>query len=154
GPLGNRRTTSPGSGEVVHDEGLLTIVNFWWNYHHGLDARLRLGYSRAWDPGPTGAARTSEKTVMDLSRLFKGSKHAKDYRAGTTIFAQGEPRDVMYVVLAGEVDLQRGGQTFRTPSPGTLGGEMAVIDRAPRSATAPAETDRTAGADHGRRVRY
>src|SRR5262249_23756215 len=77
----------------------------------------------------------------DLSKLFKGSKHAKDYPAGTTIFAQGEPRDVMYVVLAGEVDLQRGGRTFETASAGTLVGEMAMIDREPRSATAIAKTD-------------
>jgi CRP-like cAMP-binding protein len=38
---------------------------------------------------------------MNLARLFENSKHAKDYPAGITIFAQGEPRDVMYVVLAG-----------------------------------------------------
>ena len=80
---------------------------------------------------------------MNLAQLFEHSKHVKDYPAGSTIFTQGEPRDVMYVVLAGEVDLQRGGQTFETASPGTLVGEMAMIDRAPRSASAIAKTDCT-----------
>ena len=80
---------------------------------------------------------------MDLAKLFEHSKHVKAYPAGTTIFAQGEPRDVMYVVVAGEVDLQRGGETFETVSPGTLVGEMAMIDKAPRSATAIAKTDCT-----------
>jgi hypothetical protein len=32
---------------------------------------------------------------MNLAKLFENSKHAKDCPAGTTIFAQGEPRDVM-----------------------------------------------------------
>src|SRR5262245_22197848 len=78
---------------------------------------------------------------MNLAKLFENSKHAKDYPAGTTIFAQGEPRDVMYVVMAGDVDLQRGGRTLETASAGTLFGEMAMIDKGPRSATAIAKTD-------------
>ena len=78
---------------------------------------------------------------MNLAKLFENSKHVRDYPAGTTIFVQGEPRDVMYVVVVGEVDLQRGGQTFETVSAGTLVGEMAMIDKAPRSATAIAKTD-------------
>jgi CRP-like cAMP-binding protein len=78
---------------------------------------------------------------MNLARLFENSRHAKDYPAGTTIFAQGEPRDVMYVVLTGEVDLQRGGRTIETASAGDLIGEMAMIDKSPRSATAMAKTD-------------
>jgi CRP-like cAMP-binding protein len=80
---------------------------------------------------------------MNLAKLFENSKHVRGYPAGTTIFEQGEPRDVMYVVVAGEVDLQRGGQTFETVSAGTLVGEMAMIDKAPRSATAIAKTDCT-----------
>ena len=78
---------------------------------------------------------------MNLAKLFEHSKHVKDYPAGSTIFAQGASRDVMYAVVAGEVDLQRGGQTFETVSTGTLLGEMAMIDKAPRSATAIAKTD-------------
>jgi CRP/FNR family transcriptional regulator, cyclic AMP receptor protein len=79
---------------------------------------------------------------MNLANLFRNSKDAKDYPAGTTVFAQGDPRDVMYVVLDGEVDLQRSGQTVATVSAGALVGEMALIDKgAPRSATAIAKTN-------------
>lgn len=77
---------------------------------------------------------------MNLAKLFENAKDAKDYPAGTTVFAQGEPRDVMYVVLEGELDLQRGGRTIETASAGAIVGEMAMIDKAPRSATAIAKT--------------
>ena len=79
---------------------------------------------------------------MNLAKLFENSKDAKDYPAGATVFAQGDPRDVMYVVLEGELDLQRGGQSLETASTGTIVGEMALIDKsAPRSATAVAKTN-------------
>jgi CRP/FNR family transcriptional regulator, cyclic AMP receptor protein len=78
---------------------------------------------------------------MDLANIFENSKDAKDYPAGTTIFAQGEPGDQMYIVLAGELDLQRGGRTFETTSAGAIVGEMAVIEKAPRSASAIAKTN-------------
>ena len=48
----------------------------------------------------------------------------------------------MYVVLDGEIDLQRGGRTLETASTGAIVGEMALIDKAaPRSATAVAKTN-------------
>jgi CRP-like cAMP-binding protein len=77
---------------------------------------------------------------MNLAKLFENAKDAKNYPAGTTVFAQGEPRDVMYVVLEGELDLQRGRRTFETAAAGAIVGEMAMIDKAPRSATAIAKT--------------
>jgi len=78
---------------------------------------------------------------MKLEKIFEDSKDAKDYPAGTIIFSQGQPRDLMYIVLSGEIDLQRGGRTFEQLSAGALVGEMAMIDNAPRSATAIAKTD-------------
>jgi CRP-like cAMP-binding protein len=78
---------------------------------------------------------------MNLAKIFENAKNAKDYPAGTTIFAEGDARDVMYVVVSGDVDLVREGQTFETASVGAIVGEMAMIDNAPRSATAVAKTD-------------
>ena len=79
---------------------------------------------------------------MNLANIFKNAKDAKDYRAGKTIFAQGDPSDVMYVVLEGDLDLLRGSQSLGTVSAGAIVGEMALIDKdAPRSATAIAKTD-------------
>jgi CRP/FNR family transcriptional regulator, cyclic AMP receptor protein len=78
---------------------------------------------------------------MDLAKIFEDSKDAKDYPAAATIFAEGESGDQMYVVLAGELELQRGGRTFETASAGAIVGEMALIDKAPRSASAIAKTN-------------
>jgi CRP-like cAMP-binding protein len=79
---------------------------------------------------------------MNLANLFANSKDAKDYPAGTTVFAQGDAGDVMYVVLEAELDLQRGGRTLVTASAGAIVGEMALINKgAPRSATAIAKTN-------------
>ena len=47
----------------------------------------------------------------------------------------------MYVVLAGEIELRRGGRAFETLNAGAIVGEMAMIDKAPRSATAIAKTN-------------
>jgi len=69
---------------------------------------------------------------MNLAKIFENSKDARDYPADTIIFSQGEPRDLMYIVLSGELDLQHGGRTFETPSAGAIVGEMAMIDNAPR----------------------
>ena len=49
----------------------------------------------------------------------------------------------MYVVSDGSVTLSIGDQVVETVGPGGLFGEMAVIDREPRSATAVAESDVT-----------
>jgi CRP-like cAMP-binding protein len=72
------------------------------------------------------------------------SRFAKDFKtvaAGDTVFREGDPGDVMYVVDAGEVDLVIRDQVVYTVGPGGIFGEMALIDRAPRSATALARTD-------------
>ena len=79
---------------------------------------------------------------MNLANIFKNAKDAKDYPAGSTVFEQGDPSDLMYVVLEGDLDLQRGGKTLGTLSAGAIVGEMALIDKnAPRSASVIAKTD-------------
>jgi CRP-like cAMP-binding protein len=88
--------------------------------------------------------RTSAPAIgepMNLASIFQNSRYAEDYPAGTTIFAQGQPSDVMYVVLAGELEIQRGGRAFETLTAGAIVGEMAMIDKAPRSATVIAKTN-------------
>ena len=73
--------------------------------------------------------------------LLRRSGDAETYPAGETIFDQGDEADRMYVVDRGSVALQVGGLVVETVGPGGLFGEMAVVDRDPRSAAAVAETD-------------
>jgi len=78
---------------------------------------------------------------MDLRGLFKNADNIKQFQAGTTIFTEGAPGDVMYVVLDGSVELQVGGHFLVVIGPGDVVGEMALIDSRSRSATAIAKTD-------------
>jgi CRP/FNR family transcriptional regulator, cyclic AMP receptor protein len=75
---------------------------------------------------------------VNLLNLFKNARNIKEFMAGETIFVEGQARDVMYVVLEGEVDIQKNGQSLYTAGPGELVGEMAMIDAQGRSASAVA----------------
>ncbi|MGE0825737.1 MAG: cyclic nucleotide-binding domain-containing protein [Candidatus Binatia bacterium] len=78
------------------------------------------------------------ETTLDLFR------HAKDFELfaqGQTIFQEGDPGEVMYVVIEGEVDILVGDQVLASLGPGGILGEMALIDKQARSATAVAKTD-------------
>lgn len=66
---------------------------------------------------------------------------AERYAAGRTVFTEGEPGEMMYVVLEGEVELRVKGQTVERLGPGGMLGEMSLVDAAPRSATAVAGTE-------------
>jgi CRP/FNR family cyclic AMP-dependent transcriptional regulator len=65
----------------------------------------------------------------------------ESFFAGQEIFAEGQPGDLMYVVKEGEVDVIVHGKVVETVGSGGIFGEMALIDRIPRSATAVAKTD-------------
>jgi CRP/FNR family transcriptional regulator, cyclic AMP receptor protein len=75
--------------------------------------------------------------------LLQRSGDKEEYAAGDTVFSQGDPADRMYVVSSGSVGLSIGDRHLETVGPGGLFGEMAVIEREPRSGTAIAETDTT-----------
>lgn len=73
--------------------------------------------------------------------LVRFATDTESFVAGQTVFSEGEPGEVMYVVKEGEVDIRVRDTTVETVGPGGLIGEMALIDRNPRSATAVARTD-------------
>jgi CRP/FNR family transcriptional regulator, cyclic AMP receptor protein len=75
--------------------------------------------------------------------LLQRSGESEEYPAGATLFTQGDPAEHMYVVSSGSVTLSIDGRVVETVGPGGLFGEMAVIEREPRSGTAVAETDTT-----------
>jgi len=63
----------------------------------------------------------------------------KIYRDGETIVRQGEVGDCMFVIQHGKVEIlhEDGGRTFRLAElgAGEIFGEMALCEKAPRSAT-------------------
>jgi len=57
---------------------------------------------------------------------------------GQVLFREGEPGQHMYIVRSGKLELRSGRRVLEAVGPGGLVGEMALIDPAPRSATAVA----------------
>jgi ATP/ADP translocase len=63
------------------------------------------------------------------------------FRAGETIFSEGEEAHNIYSLLEGEVELQRSDHSIRTISRGESFGALAVLSGQPRFATARARRD-------------
>ena len=61
--------------------------------------------------------------------------------AGDTVCVEGEPGHEFYVIASGEAAVERGGHTDAKLSTGDYFGELALLDRGPRSATVRALTD-------------
>ena len=68
-------------------------------------------------------------------------KEKTSFAAGDTVFKAGEAGNVMYIVTDGEVNIMEDSILLETAGPGSLVGEMALIDDEPRSATVVAKTD-------------
>jgi CRP/FNR family transcriptional regulator, cyclic AMP receptor protein len=76
---------------------------------------------------------------MKLS-LYSVEENPRMCEAGETIFREYDMGSEMYVVLEGEVALTIGQNVVETLGAGEPFGEMALIDQAPRVATAIAKT--------------
>ena len=68
----------------------------------------------------------------------------RGYRAGETIFNEGDRGKEFFVIRSGKVEIRIGNRLLETLGENEIFGEMALIDEAPRSATAVAATDVTA----------
>lgn len=73
--------------------------------------------------------------------LFRTATDYETFPAGTTVFQQGDAPTTMFVVKSGEVDLFINGLLVATLGEGEIFGEMALIDKSPRSADAVCKTD-------------
>jgi CRP/FNR family transcriptional regulator, cyclic AMP receptor protein len=65
----------------------------------------------------------------------------RSFRAGEVIFNEGDSAQESYIVQKGQVETRRNGRLLDTLSEKSMFGEMALIDHAPRAATAVAVTD-------------
>lgn len=77
-----------------------------------------------------------EKTLQRLERMAR----ERSYSPGDDIMSQGQEGVGVFVLLDGEVDFVRDGQTLATLGPGALFGEMAILDHYRRSGTVRAKT--------------
>ena len=68
--------------------------------------------------------------------LFDKDKDAELFAARHTIFKAGDPGELMFAVLEGEVDIIINGKTVESVGPGGVFGEMALIEDRPRVAAA------------------
>lgn len=82
---------------------------------------------------------------MDTSILdmFQHNQSTETFAAGEMVFVEGEHGDTMYIVLKGHVEIRMGEKVLEVAGPGTVFGEMALINLTTRSATAIALSDCT-----------
>jgi len=77
---------------------------------------------------------------MTEINLFAHSRDFETLEAGEVLFREGEHGTHMFAVAEGEVELTKNGTVIDKIATGGIIGEMALIDAAPRSATATATT--------------
>ena len=73
--------------------------------------------------------------------LFKSTEDARSFAKGDVIFAEGDAGAEMFAVQEGQVELVVAGRTVETVEPGGIFGEMALIEKGPRTAKAVAKTE-------------
>jgi CRP/FNR family transcriptional regulator, cyclic AMP receptor protein len=81
-----------------------------------------------------------ELTADELERICK-LIFLRAYAEGRTLFFEGTPGEVMYLIHAGRVSIVKTGKdkqeiTLATLEPGSFFGEMSILDAQPRSASA------------------
>ncbi len=78
---------------------------------------------------------------IDFRILVGAGVPAREFKAGEVIFKQGDAAQELFIVQSGEVEIRLGNRRLETVPQYGIFGEMALIDAAPRSATAVAATD-------------
>ena len=78
---------------------------------------------------------------IDFGLLAGDGIETRSAKAGEIIFSEGDEAHQLFVIKSGEVTIQSGNRTLAELSTNHIFGEMALIDDAPRSATAVAMTD-------------
>jgi CRP/FNR family transcriptional regulator, cyclic AMP receptor protein len=78
---------------------------------------------------------------IDFGILAGAGAPAREYKAGDVIFRQGDPAEELFIVKSGTVEIRLGNRLLDTLTERSIFGEMALIDRGPRSATVVAATD-------------
>ena len=78
----------------------------------------------------------------DLQRIARASDQTT-LEAGRVLVHQGDVGRECFIVLEGKVKVERGGRKIATLGPGACIGELALLDKGPRTATVVAQTPLT-----------
>ena len=78
---------------------------------------------------------------IDFGLLTGNGIATRAAKAGEVIFKEGDQADQLFVIKSGQVAIRSGNRTLAELPANSIFGEMALIDDAPRSATAVAMTD-------------
>ena len=88
---------------------------------------------------------TGVKDMADDSIAFdllaSAEAPARSFSSGEVIFKEGDAAQELFVIQRGQVEIRRSGRLLDTLPERSIFGEMALIDHAPRAATAVAATD-------------
>jgi CRP/FNR family transcriptional regulator, cyclic AMP receptor protein len=78
---------------------------------------------------------------IDFGLLAGDGIATRSAKAGEIIFKEGDKAEQLFVIKSGQIGIQLGNRRLAELSAHSIFGEMALIDDAPRSATAVAITD-------------
>lgn len=80
-----------------------------------------------------------------MEKVNESIGYEKQLRSGEVLFKEGDAGDEMYLIRSGKIkivkDLEGNKKTLAVIGEGEFFGEMALLDKSPRSAAAIAETD-------------
>ena len=79
-------------------------------------------------------------STKDLERIHKASDEIT-MPAGSLLVDQGQTGREAFVVLSGSVSVKRNGKKVGSYGPGTVVGELSLLDHGPRTATVVCETE-------------
>jgi CRP/FNR family transcriptional regulator, cyclic AMP receptor protein len=82
----------------------------------------------------------SECSRSDLRAIAKAAQPTT-VRSGKVICDEGEVGQAFYFIVSGKATVLRNGRKVAELGPGDYFGELALLDRLPRSATVKAQTD-------------
>jgi CRP-like cAMP-binding protein len=81
-------------------------------------------------------------TTKELEKVARASDEIT-MTAGTLIIDQGQTGREAFVIIDGDVVVKRNNRKVATLGPGSVVGELSLLDHGPRTATAVCETDCT-----------
>ena len=79
-------------------------------------------------------------TKKELQRIAKAGSEVT-MKAGSVIIDQGQTGREAFVLMSGSVTVRRNNRKIATLGPGSIVGELSLLDHGPRTATVTCDTD-------------